>query len=178
MPSPDRLIVLFRRDQIQREVDRLASQIREDYRDKNPLLIGVLKGSFIFMADLVRALNIPLEVDFVRIGSYGARTESSGEVDEIHGLRTPVLGRHVLVIEDIVDTGTTLSWLMNSLREKKPASLRLCAMFDKPARRKVLVHIDYMGLTLPNRFVVGYGLDFNERYRYLPDLYAIEESRA
>ena len=127
------------------------------------------------MADLIRQLDLPLELDFVRLSSYGAARESSGRVRVVQGVKTPIKGRDVLVIEDIVDTGITTSFLFDYLRKKKPASLKLCALTDKPSRRKVPVSIDYLGLSLPDKFVVGYGLDYDERFRNLPDIYALED---
>ena len=167
--------ILIRRDQIAKAVDRLASEIKRDYQDKQPLLIGVLKGSFVFMADLIRQLDSPLELDFVRLSSYGAARESSGKVRVIQGVKTPVKGKDVLVIEDIVDTGITISFLLDYLKKKQPASLKLCALTDKPSRRKVRVPIDYLGFTVPNEFVVGYGLDCDQRFRNLPDICILEE---
>ena len=169
------LKVLSSRNEIAKAVDRLASEIKRDYQGKQPLLIGVLKGSFMFMADLIRQLDLPLELDFVRLSSYGAAKESSGKVSVVQGLRAPIKGRDVLVIEDIVDTGITTSFLFDYLRKKKPASLKLCALTDKPSRHRVPVSIDYLGFTVPDRFIVGYGIDFDERFRNLPDIYALED---
>jgi hypoxanthine phosphoribosyltransferase len=169
------LKIIIRCDEIAKAVDRLASQIRRDYQGKQPLLIGVLKGSFVFMADLIRQLDLPLELDFVRLSSYGAARESSGKVRVVQEVETSIRGRDVLVIEDIVDTGITTSFLLDYLRKRKPASLKLCALSDKPSRRRVPVTIDYLGLSLPNEFVVGYGLDCDERFRNLPDIYALED---
>jgi len=169
------LRILISRGEIAKAVDRLAFQIKGDYQGKQPLLIGVLKGSFVFMADLIRQLDLPLELDFVRLSSYGAARESSGKVRVVQGVKTPIKGRDVLVIEDIVDTGITTSFLLDYLRKRKPASLKLCALTDKPPRRRVPVSIDYLGLSLPNKFVVGYGLDFDQRFRNLPDIYALED---
>ena len=167
--------VFITRQQISERIADLAQQIRRDYRHKNPLLIGILKGSFVFLSDLIRVLNIPLEVDFIRVSSYRSGKESSGEIEVVHDFTTPIAGRDILVIEDIVDTGLSLSFLLDHLRRQKPASLRLCALLDKPSRRKTPVHIDYPGFTIPDKFIVGYGLDFNERYRYLPDICYLEE---
>jgi len=175
MASQPQLKILIKRDEIAKVVDRLASQIKRDYQGKQPLLIGVLKGSFVFMADLIRHLDLPLELDFIRLSSYGAARESSGRVKVVQGVKTPIKGRDVLVIEDIVDTGITTSFLFDYLRKRKPASLKLCALTDKPSRRRVPVSIDYLGLSLPNKFVVGYGLDFDQRFRNLPDIYALED---
>jgi hypoxanthine phosphoribosyltransferase len=167
--------VLVPRAEVASAVARLASQISRDYRDKNPLLIGVLKGSFVFMADLIRALDFPLEVDFVCISSYGGGKQSSGSVKVERGLRCGIRGRHVLIIEDIIDTGTSAAFLLDYFKKKRPASLKLCALMDKPGRRRVAVTIDYDGMTVPDKFLVGYGLDCNERYRNLPDVCVLEE---
>lgn len=177
MPAEPRTEVLIAREEIAAVVDRLAEEIRRDYLGKDPLLLGILKGSFVFMADLVRRLDFPLEVDFVRLSSYGQGTESSGRVRVEQGLRSAVRGREVLVIEDIVDTGLTVAYFLGYLRRKKPASLRLCSLLDKPARHRVPVSIDYLGLNVPDRFVVGYGIDWNEKYRYLPDIRVLAEGQ-
>ena len=166
--------VLFSEDEIKQAVARLATEIKQDYQGKQPLLIGVLKGSFVFMADLIRQLQLPVEVDFVKLSSYGAGKETSGKVKVVQGLKTPIKGRDVLVVEDIVDTGLTLSFLLDYLRKKKPASLRLCALTDKPSRRQVPVTINYLGFTVPDKFIVGYGIDWNEKFRYLPDICFID----
>jgi len=167
--------VLFTRDEIQRVVNRLALEIRSDYQGKQLLVIGILKGSFVFMADIIRQLALPVEVEFVRLSSYGAGKETSGEVRMVQGLETAIEGRDVLVVEDIVDTGLSISLLLNYLREKRPASLKLCSLADKPSRRKVPVTIDYLGFTVPDKFIVGYGIDFDEKFRYLPDICFIDE---
>jgi len=166
--------VLFSEDEIKQAVARLATEIRQDYQGKQPLLIGVLEGSFVFMADLIRQLELPVEVDFVKLSSYGAGKETSGKVKVVQGLKTPIKERDVLVVEDIVDTGLTLSFLLDYLRKKKPASLRLCALTDKPSRRQVPVTINYLGFTVPDKFIVGYGIDWNEKFRYLPDICFID----
>lgn len=166
--------ILFSQSRIAAAVKRLAREIRLDYRGKNPLLVGVLKGSFIFMADLIRKLNIPLEVDFIHLSSYSNGMESSGEIILLHDLRSSIKDRHILIIEDIIDTGLTTRFLINYLNQRGPASLKLCALSDKPSRRKVPVTIDYLGFTLPDKFIVGYGMDWNEKYRNLPDIRFIE----
>ncbi len=166
--------MLFSEDEIKQAVARLAAEIRQDYQGKQPLLIGILKGSFVFMADLIRQLELPVEVDFVKLSSYGAGKETSGKVKVVHGLKTPINSRDVLVIEDIVDTGLTLSFLLDYLRKKNPASLKLCALTDKPSRRQVPVTINYLGFTVPDKFIVGYGIDWNEKFRYLPDICFID----
>ena len=167
--------VFISRDQIFEKVNDLAAQIKTDYENENPLLVGALKGSFIMMSDLVRALDIPLEVDFLSVSSYGAETESSGRIELRQDLKTSVENRHVLLVEDIVDTGLTLSFLIEKLQKRNPKSLRVCALLDKPARREVPVNIDYVGFTIPDKFIVGYGLDFDEKYRYLPDICCLED---
>jgi hypoxanthine phosphoribosyltransferase len=176
MASQSQLKILISHDQIAEAVTRLALEINRDYRGKQPLLISVLKGSFVFMADLIRQLDLVLELDFVRLSSYGAARESSGKVRVIQGVKTAVKGRDVLVVEDIVDTGITTSFLLDYLKKKKPASLKLCALTDKPSRRRVPVPIDYLGFTVPNRFIVGYGLDCGEKFRNLADIYLMEDS--
>jgi hypoxanthine phosphoribosyltransferase len=175
MAFQSQLKILISRDEIAKAVERLACEINQDYQGKHPLLIGVLKGSFVFMADLIRQLDLPLELDFVKLSSYGSARESSGKVRVVQELETPIEGRDVLVIEDIVDTGITTSFLLEYLRKKGLASLKLCALTDKPPRHKVPVSIDYLGFTLPDRFIVGYGLDCDEKFRNLPDIYAIED---
>ncbi len=169
------LKILISRDEIVKTVDRLACEISRHYQGRRPLFIAVLKGSFVFMSDLVRRLDLPLEVEFIKLSSYGAARESSGEARVVQGLETSIKDRDVLVVEDIVDTGVTISFLLDYLRKKKPASLKLCALADKPSRRTVPVPIDYLGFTVPDKFVVGYGLDCDEKFRNLPDIYAMED---
>lgn len=171
----DKPKVIIPREEIANKVAELATQLRKDYRGKNPLLIGILKGSFVFLSDLVRAMNIPVEIDFTRLSSYGACTETSGKIKVLKRLEIPIKGRHVLVVEDIVDSGLTVSFLLDYVKLRKPASLKLCTLFDKPSRRKIEVPIDYRGFTIPDVFVVGYGLDYNQQFRYLPDLCILEE---
>jgi hypoxanthine phosphoribosyltransferase len=167
--------ILFPRTEIESVVKRLASEITREYRDKNPLLLGILKGSFMFLADLTRRLDFPLEVDFIRLSSYGSGRQTSGRVKVVQGLRSAIRGRHVLVVEDIIDTGITVAFLLDYLKKKRPASLRLCALLDKPSRRQATVTIDYLGREVPDKFLIGYGLDFNEKYRNLPDICYLEE---
>jgi hypoxanthine phosphoribosyltransferase len=175
MVSQRQLKILIGQKDIAEAVNRLACEIERDYQGKQPLLIGVLKGSFVFMADLIRQLDLPLELDFVRLASYGAGRESSGKVRVIQQPQIPMNNRDILVVDDIVDTGITTTFLLDYLKKKKPASLKLCALTDKPSRRRVPVAIDYLGLTVPNKFIVGYGLDCDEKYRNLPDIYAQED---
>lgn len=174
MGSEPKLTLLFTSDEIAATTRRLAAEIRRDYQDKHPLLIGVLKGSFMFLADLIRLLGFPLEVEFIQLSSYGAG-KSPGKIKLLQGTQAKIKGRHVLVIEDIIDTGRTTAFVLDYLKQKKPASLKLCTLTDKPARRKTPVNIDYLGLTVPNKFIVGYGIDWNERFRYLPGIYAMED---
>jgi hypoxanthine phosphoribosyltransferase len=167
--------ILITGSEIEAAVSRLAADIRRDYPDGGILLISILKGSFVFTADLIRKLCLPLEVHFIQLSSYGARMESAGNVRLVKPLDCPVKGRHVLVVEDIVDTGNTLSFIMEYLRKEEPASLRLCALLDKPSRRVTPVTVDYLGFTVPDKFIVGYGIDWDEKFRYLPDICFLEE---
>ena len=173
MGSQPRLTILFTRDEIEATVKKLAAEIRQDYHNKRPVLIGVLKGSFMLMADLIRLLDFPLEVEFVRLSSYGSRT-SPGKIKLVHRPLSKIKGRHILVVDDIIDTGLTTAFVLDYLKQEKPASLKLCALTDKPARRKIPINIDYCGLTVPNKFIVGYGIDWDERFRNLPDIYVME----
>lgn len=168
--------ILFTADQIRDRVEALARQIADDYKGKTPLLVGVLKGAVIFLADLVRQLDIPLEIDTMAISSYGMSTRSSGVVQILKDLERPIEGRDVLIVEDIVDSGLTLQYLQDSLRRRGAKSVRIAAAFDKPGGRKVDIVPDYYGLTVPNRFVVGYGLDYAEQYRNLPYIGVLRES--
>lgn len=175
MTYPQRPKILIPRDQINREVCRIADEIARDYQGKYPLMLGILKGSFVFMSDLVRTLAIPVEIDFVRLSSYGPSKVSSGNIRLVHGLSLPVKDRDIIIVDDIVDTGLATNYLMNYIKKRKPASLKICAFLDKPSRREAAVPIDYRGIVIPDRFVVGYGLDYAERYRDLPDICTIEE---
>ena len=170
-----RITPLYTKKQIRVAVNRLARQISRDYAGKNPLIIGILKGSFVFLSDLTRKLDFPLEIDFIRLSSYGKRQSSSGKVKVLQTIGAKIKNRDVLVIEDIIDSGITLSYLIEYLQQKKPASLRLVCLLDKPARRQSEVKIDYCGLTVPDKFVVGYGLDWDEKYRNLPDVCCVEK---
>jgi len=172
--APTKPEILLTKEEIEKHVARLAQEISRDYQGKYPLLLGILKGSFVFMADIVRLLEIPVEIDFVRLSSYGSSGVSSAKLKVVQGLHTPVKGRDVLVIEDIVDTGLTVGYFLDYLRRKRASSLKLCTLFNKPSRRIIPVPIDYLGLTIPNRFVVGYGLDYNEQFRNLPDLHFVD----
>jgi len=174
MKSKTTCTPLIDREQVDREVARLAAELNRDYQDKHPLLIGVLKGCFIFMADLVRRLDFPVEIDFARLSSYGSAMETSGRVKVLHGPRAAVQSRDVIVIEDIIDTGLSIAHFMKYLQQKHPSSLKLCALVEKPARHRAPVKIDYLGFTVPDKFLVGCGLDWDEKYRNLPDICVLE----
>jgi hypoxanthine phosphoribosyltransferase len=160
--------VLIEEDAVAARVAELGAEISGDYAGKDLLLVGVLKGAVFFMADLMRHLSIPCEVDFMAISSYGASTDSSGVVRILKDLDINIEGRHVLVVEDIIDSGLTLSYLIRNLESRNPATLEICALLTKPERREIDVHVRYTGFEIPNEFVIGYGLDFGERYRNLP----------
>ncbi len=168
------LKVLIPQNEIRQAIDRIASEIRRDYSDKQPILISILKGSFIFLADLVRQIHMPVQVEFIRLSSYGSQTESSGVVTMTQGLKTPIKGKDIIIVEDIVDTGLTMTSVVKYMKKKKPASIKICALTDKPSRRKVPLEVDYVGFTVPDKFLVGYGLDWNEQYRYLDDICVLE----
>lgn len=160
--------VLLSADQIAARVKEIGEQISADYAGEEILMIGVLRGAVIFMSDLARAISIPVAIDFMAVSSYGASTTSSGIVRILKDLDEEVAGRHVLVVEDIIDSGLTLNYLLDNLHSRKPASIRLVTLLNKPERRKKEVHVDYNGFTIPDHFVVGYGLDYAEKYRNLP----------
>jgi hypoxanthine phosphoribosyltransferase len=160
--------VLIDADALRARIGELGEEISSYYAGQDLLLIGVLKGAVFFMADLMRHLSVPCEVDFMAISSYGAQTDSSGVVRILKDLDINIEGRNVLVVEDIIDSGLTLSYLMRNLESREPASLEVCALLTKPARREIEVPVRWVGFEIPNRFVIGYGLDFAERYRNLP----------
>jgi hypoxanthine phosphoribosyltransferase len=160
--------VLIDEETLAARVAELGAEVSAEYEGRDLLLIGVLKGAVFFMADLMRTLTIPCEIDFMAISSYGAQTDSSGVVRILKDLDINIEGRHVLVVEDIIDSGLTLSYLMRNLEAREPASLEVCALLTKPDRREIDVPVRYIGFEIPNRFVIGYGLDFAERYRNLP----------
>ncbi len=168
--------ILASKDTLEETIRRLAAQISQDYAGKEVLLIGILKGAFIFLADLARHLTIPHTVDFMSLSSYGATATTSGEVRIIMDLRTFIRGKHAIIVEDIIDTGHTLLYLQQLLGARQPASLRTCVLLSKPDRRKVTVPIDYLGLEIPDDWVVGYGLDYAERYRTLPYIAVLKPS--
>ena len=160
--------VLFSEEQLKNRVREIAQQITADYQGKEIMLISVLRGSFVFMADLCRAIDLPCTLDFMAVSSYGKGTTSSGQVQITKDLSDDIEGRHIIVVEDILDSGNTLSYLLKVLEQRHPASIRLCTLLDKPERRVKPVEVHYSGFTIPDAFVVGYGLDYAERYRNLP----------
>ena len=167
---PDVKEVLIPSSEIQDKVRELGAIITEDYKGERLLLVGILRGAVVVMSALMRNIDLPCELDFMDIRSYGTGTSSSGVVRILKDLEEDVTGRHVLIVEDIVDTGLTLSYLLRSLRARKPASLEICALLTKPSRRKVELDVKYLGFEVPDEFVVGYGLDFAGTYRNLPDI--------
>jgi len=160
--------ILIQPDEIQKRIQELGAVISQDYAGRNPVLVGVLKGVLFFMADLLRAISIPVEVDFIAVSSYTQASRDRGLVRLVKDLETPIVDRHVLFVEDMVDTGLTLNYLLNNLRARGPASLEVCTLLNRPVHRLVDVRLKYKGFDLPDRFVVGYGLDYRERYRNLP----------
>ncbi len=172
---PDVKEVLIPSSEIQEKVRELGAIITEDYKGERLLLVGILRGAVVVMSDLMRNIDLPCELDFMDISSYGTGTSSSGVVRILKDLEEDVTGRHVLIVEDIVDTGLTLSYLLRSLRARKPASLEICALLTKPSRRKVELDVKYLGFEVPDEFVVGYGLDFAGTYRNLPDICVLKE---
>jgi hypoxanthine phosphoribosyltransferase len=167
--------ILVQPDDLKHRVEQLGAQISADYADKDLLLVGVLKGAIFFLSDLMRSIAVPCEVDFMAVASYGSATDSSGVVRILKDLDTPIEGRHVLIVEDIVDSGLTLQYLLRSLETRGPASLEVCALLTKPARRKVDLPARYVGFEIADRFAIGYGLDHGERYRNLPFVAALSQ---
>ena len=160
--------ILYTEEELARRVKELGAQIAADYAGRQPMLISVLRGSYIFMADLTRAIGLDVTVDFMAVSSYGAGTVSSGQVEIKKDLSDSIEGRDLIIVEDILDSGNTLYYLMDVLRARRPASIRVCALMDKPERRTKPITADYAGFTIPDAFIVGYGLDYAERYRNLP----------
>jgi hypoxanthine phosphoribosyltransferase len=168
--------ILVQADDLQHRVRELGREISRDYEGRDLLLVGVLKGAIFFLSDLMRHIDVACEVDFMAVSSYGSATDSSGVVRILKDLDTPIEGRDVLIVEDIVDSGLTLQYLMRSLEARGPASLEVCALLTKPTRRKVELPARYIGFEIPDRFVIGYGLDHGERYRNLPFVAALSEA--
>lgn len=172
----DMLKTLYSKQDLEQTVARLGKEITADYQGRTPVMVAVLKGAFIFMADLVRAIDIPCTVDFMVVSSYGKGTQSSGAVKIIKDLDTNIEGKDVIIVEDILDSGITLSNLIRILKQRNPASIRICTLFDKPARHKVEINVDYNGLEVPDEFIVGYGLDYAEIYRNYPEISVLKPS--
>ena len=170
---PEEMIPVLSRAEISQKVKGLAQRISEDYKGKELIVLGVLKGSFIFLADLIREITIPVQVDFVRLASYGSNTTSSGTIRITKEAELDIRDRDVLIVEDIIDSGVTIAYLLDHLKSFSPKSVKVCAFIDKSERREVQVSIDYAGIMVEQGFLVGYGLDFDEKYRALPALYRI-----
>ena len=168
--------LLYSRQELAAQVARLGAEISRDYQGRELLMVGVLKGSFLFFADLVRAVDVPTVVDFVRLASYGSETRSSGIVEMRKDLELPIEGRDVIIVEDIVDSGLTLESLYHRLLLRNPRTLRICTLIDKRCRREVDIEPDYVGIVMEDGFIIGYGLDFDERYRNLADIYLVENA--
>jgi len=167
--------ILVPREQIREMVVRLGKRISEDYAGSDLILVGVLKGGFIFLADLMREITIPVDMDLIAVSSYGASTKSSGVVRIIKDMDQDVANKHVLIVEDLVDTGLTLKHLKDLFNTRKPKSVRICTAFDKPSRRKVDIEVEYKGIEIPDKFIVGYGLDYAGKYRNLPDVCTLKK---
>ena len=171
----DNISVLISEQELKAKVKALGAQITEDSKDKNMLLIGVLRGGVIFMSDLMRYIDLPIEIDFMQVSSYGSGTVTSGNVKILKDTETSVEGRDVLIAEDILDTGTTLHSLIDLIRKRGATSVKICTILNKPARRRVELVPDYVGFDIPDKFVVGYGLDYDQKYRNLPYVGVVEE---
>ena len=167
--------ILFNEEEIAKKVKELAKKITEDYRGKDLTVIGILKGSNIFMGDLIRKIDIPLQIDFMVVSSYCQSTESSGIVRVIKDLDYSIEGKNILIVEDIIDTGLTLAYLKEILLKRKPQSVKICSLLDKPARRRVDLEVDYIGFETPDEFIVGYGIDYSEKYRNLPYIAVLKD---
>ena len=170
----ERIVTMISREEIAKRVEELGAQITKDYRDKPLVLVCVLKGSFVFASDLARAIDLPLRIDFLGVRSYGEGTESSGVVQITQDLSRPIAHEDVIIVEDIVDTGLTIAHLMDLLRTRQPHSVKVCSLLHKPARARIVVKVDYLGFTIEDKFVVGYGLDFAELHRNLPFIGVVE----
>ncbi len=172
---PDVEKILFSRVDIDNKVHELGDIISRDYAGQDLLMVGILKGAAVFMADLIRAMSIDVSIDFMALSSYGASSKSTGVVRILKDLDKSIENRHILIVEDIVDTGLTMTYLLKILKARNPASVRICTMLDKPSRRQAEVPVKYNGFTILDQFVVGYGLDYNEKYRYLPEIYVLKK---
>ncbi|HHW62189.1 MAG TPA: hypoxanthine phosphoribosyltransferase [Syntrophomonadaceae bacterium] len=176
MLNLEELDILYTQEEIAQTVARLGAKITRDYEGKELLVIGILKGAFVFMADLIRVINLPLSVDFMEVSSYGDSTISSGEVRIMKDLQHSIEGKHVLVVEDIVDTGVTLHYITEILKKRGPKSVKICCLLDKPSRRNSPIVSDYVGYEIPDYFVVGYGLDYAEKHRNYPAICVLKPS--
>lgn len=174
--NPDIDRILVSQEELHEAVKRVASKIEKDYKGKNPLIVGILKGSVLFMSDLIRELNMPLEIDFMAVSSYGGATTSSGSVKILKDLDTSVVGRDVILVEDIVDSGLTIARLIDLFKDRDTKSIRVATLLDKKERRTVDVKADYIGIDIPDAFVVGYGMDYDQQYRGLPYIGVLKES--
>lgn len=172
----ERIVTMIEASEIAKRVQALGAEITKEFKDRQVVLVVVLKGSFLFAADLCRAIDLPVRIDFLGVRSYGEGTETSGVVQITQDLSKPIAGEDVIIVEDIVDTGLTIAHLMDLFRTRQPRSVKVCALLHKPARARVQVNIDYLGFTIEDKFVVGYGLDFAERYRNLPFIGVVERS--
>lgn len=172
------LKIIIGKGALKDKVKELAARISSDYKNKNPVLVGILKGSFVFMADLVRQLHIPHEVDFIAVASYGSQMQASGVVRWLKDLGTNIEGRHVVIVEDIIDSGLTLNYIRNNLLTRNPKSLKIVTLLSKKKRRNTRIPLKYVGFSIPDKFVVGYGLDFGERYRNLPYIAELKDEAA
>ena len=171
---PPQMIPVLSKAEITQKVRTLAQRISKDYADKEVVAVGILKGAFVFLADLVRELTIPVQIDFVRLASYGPNTSSSGDIQMTKKVELDIRSRHVLVVEDIVDSGLTIAYLLDYLAQLRPASVKVCTLIDKTERREVEIPIDYVGHVVDHGFLVGYGLDFDDKYRALPEIYHLK----
>ncbi len=171
----DNRSILFSRERIAQEIKRIAQEISRDFKGQEVMLVGVLKGSFLFIADLIREIEVPSVIDFVRLASYGSGTQTSGIIEFRKELEMPIRGRNVIIVEDIIDSGYTLECLYNKLLLQEPRTLKICTLIDKKARREVEIEADYVGITMDDGFIIGYGLDHDEKYRNLPDIYVVDE---
>ena len=176
MNGSDIKSILLTKEQLSEIVEKMGEQISNDYKGKNLMVVGVLKGSVVFMADLMRSITIPCKIDFMSVSSYGSGTKSSGAVKIIKDLDIDLSGYDLLIVEDILDSGNTLSYLKNMLSARKPASIKICTLLDKPSRRTANITADYVGAVIPDEFVIGYGLDYDEYYRNLPFVGVLSES--
>lgn len=172
----DKVDIMFDEAEVMAKIEELGKQITQDYQGKNLLVVGILKGAFIFMADLIRKIDLPIEIDFMLVSSYGSSTVSSGEVKIVKDLDDSIKNKDVLIVEDIVDTGLTLKYITEILNKREPNSVKVCCLLDKPSRRTADIIPDYVGFTIPDEFIVGYGLDYAEMYRNYPAVCILKPS--